>query len=397
MSDRAAELSPAFHARRRAAAIEAMQRAGFDALVVANAPTIAYLTGFFHLTTERPILVVLPASGDVFAITTALEADHLAARCPWLTDLVTYFDYPEADWSWAATRLRDRGLAGRRIGVDLANLVMSDPVGAYEALRSALGDGVRNATPLLQQVRMVKDAEEIAIFRTACAFSDWHVGQAFGVLREGVTEYEVHEAACRATIERMLRELPRIEDQNGYDRNVIHGRTLFAGGSALPHGPKGTRRLAAPSVVIASYGVGVCHYLGETERTGFFGAPPLETRRVFDVMLAAQSAALDAIRPGATCSQVHAAATRVIREAGLAHGLRHHTGHGKGIESHEPPFFDAGDHTELVPGMVMSVEPGIYLPGVAGFRHSDTVLVTETGCEVLTRFPRDASGLTFPA
>jgi Xaa-Pro aminopeptidase len=389
------ELTLAFHMRRRQAALEAMARAGLDALIVANAPTIAYLTGFFHVTTERPILFVLLASGDSFAVVTSLEADHLAARCPWLTDVERYFDYPEADWRWVGERLRARGLAGRRIGVDLANLVMSDPIDAYDTLRAALGDGVRNAHLLLQDVRMIKDPEEIAILRAASGYSDRHVGTAFGLLREGVTEYEVHEAASRATIERMLRELPRIEDQNGYDRNIIHGRTLFAGGSSLPHGPKGTRRLASPMVVMATYGVGVFHYLGETERSGFFGPPQPEAVRLFEVMREAQQAAIDAIRPGVRCREVHAAAAGVIERAGLAHTMRHHTGHGKGIESHEPPFFDPGDATELRANMVMSVEPGIYVPGVVGFRHSDTVMVTETGHEVLTHYPRDRPSLTF--
>jgi Xaa-Pro aminopeptidase len=395
MSQRATELTPAFHARRRAAAVEAMHREGLDALVVANGPTMAYLTGFFHVTTERPILFVLRASGEAFAILTMLEADHLAARCPWLTDLDLYFDYPESDWPWAAGRLRARGLAGRRVGADLGNLVMSDPIGAYDVMRAALGDGVRNAHGLVHRLRMVKDPEEIALFRTASEYSDWHVGTVFGLMKEGATEYEVHEDASRATLERMLRELPRIEDQNGYDRNIIHGRTLWAGGSALPHGPKGTRRLQKPSVVMATYGVGVFHYLGETERSGFFGAPQPDALKVFEVMRAAQTAAIETMRPGVPCSAVNAAARRVIEQAGLASGLRHHTGHGKGIESHEPPFFDAGDQTILLPGMVMSVEPGIYLPGVAGFRHSDTVLVTDSGCEVLTHYPRDAKALTF--
>jgi len=372
-----------------------MRAEGLDALLVANGPTMAYLTGFFHITTERPILFGLLASGASFAITTSLEADHFAGRCPWVTDIDRYFDYPEGDWRWVGKRLRARGLAGMRVGVDFANLIMNDPIEAYEQVRGALGDGVSNATMLMQRVRMIKDPHEIAIFRLASRYSDWHVGTALSLMREGVTEYEVHEAACRATIEKMLRELPRIEDQNGYDRSIIHGRTLFAGGSALPHGPKGTRKLAAPMVVMATYGVGVFHYLGETERSGFFGPPRSDAVRVFEVAREAQQAAIDVIRPGVRCSDVHAAAARVIERCGLADAMRHHTGHGKGIESHEHPFFDAGDHTVLRPNMVMSVEPGIYLPGVAGFRHSDTVLVTDTGHEVLTQFPRDRRSLTY--
>jgi len=390
-------LSPAFHARRREALFARLDAEGLDALLVANGPTIAYFTGFFHITTERPILVAFQRDGRMFAITTALEADHLRASCPFLDDVDVYFDYPEADWRWAARRLVARGLAGKRVGVDLANLIMNDPLGAYDEIRAALGDGVRNALALVQQLRRIKDPEEVALFRTACEYGDWHVGKAFRLLRNGVTEYQVHEAASRATIEKMLAELPKIQDQNGYDRSLIHGRTLFGGSSALPHGPKGTRKLQAPDVVMVTYGVGVWSYLGEVERSGFFGPPTPEQARLFDVMLAAQTAAIDAIRPGVACAEVHAAAASIIERAGLKDAMRHHTGHGKGIESHEPPFFDPGDHTILEPNMVMSVEPGLYLPGHAGYRHSDTVLVTDTGYEVLSRYPRDRASLTLPA
>ncbi len=146
-----------------------------------------------------------------------------------------------------------------------------------------------------------------------------------------------------------------------------------------------------------TYGTAVCNYSGETERSGFFGRrrPVDETR--FHVMLEAQTAGIEAIKPGVRCCDVWAEVARVAKKHGLESALRHHAGHGKGLESHEHPYLDAGDQTVLAPGMLFSCEPGFYFPGEAGFRHSDTILVTETGYEQLTHYPRDIDSLTILA
>ena len=122
-----------------------------------------------------------------------------------------------------------------------------------------------------------------------------------------------------------------------------------------------------------------------------------EQRRLFNVMLEAQNVAFATIRAGIPCSDVDEAVYAYAEKVGANHMRRHHSGHGRGLQGHEMPFFDRGDRTVLQPGMVMSVEPGFYVPGFAGFRHSDTILVTEAGCEVLTTYPRDLDDLTIPA
>ncbi len=143
-----------------------------------------------------------------------------------------------------------------------------------------------------------------------------------------------------------------------------------------------------------TYGTAVCNYIGETERSGFFGRrrPIDETR--FQVMLEAQTVGMEAVKPGVRCCDVWDAVVGVTRKHGMEGALRHHAGHGKGIETHEHPYLDPGDQTVLEPGMMFSCEPGLYFPGDAGFRHSDTILVTEDGHERLTHYPRDMESLT---
>jgi Xaa-Pro aminopeptidase len=134
-------------------------------------------------------------------------------------------------------------------------------------------------------------------------------------------------------------------------------------------------------------------YLSELERTMFLGEPNGEQRRLFAHMVEAQALAIAAIRPGVRCADVDRAVLALFEEHDLMPTWRHHTGHGIGYGMHEAPFLDIGDETAIQPGMVLTVEPGLYVPGFAGFRHSDTVLVTDTGNELLTTYPRDLDSL----
>src|SRR5207302_1539086 len=173
------------------------------------------------------------------------------------------------------------------------------------------------------------------------------------------------------------------------DYHVTAGSRPVSGEkSVLPHSIPSGRSLRQGDVVIHGTGCTTDGYYSEDERTIFIGPPTDHQRQVFEVMRRAQQAALDSIRPGVTCQQVDRAARRLIEEAGFGRAFIHRTGHGIGIDIHELPFFAPSDETVLQAGMVMSVEPGIYVDGVGGFRHSDTVIVTSEGREVLTKFPK---------
>jgi Xaa-Pro dipeptidase len=150
-------------------------------------------------------------------------------------------------------------------------------------------------------------------------------------------------------------------------------------------------------VLVTGASAPVWGYLSELERTMFVGEPTREQEPMFEHMKALQEVAFDAIRPGARCSDVDQAVRAYFEEHGLWDHWRHHTGHAIGLRYHEGPFLDSGDSTEIRPGMVFTVEPGLYAPDLGGFRHSDTVLVTDDGIEILTYYPRDLASLIIPA
>jgi len=391
-----AVLSEEFHEKKRVQLKELMTSEGLDTILVINPVNIGYLTGFWHMTTERPMIIGISAEDDDFAVVPGLEVDHFAAKVPWVTKVINFFDYPAGDWPWVAGELKRLGLHQGKVAVDLANLVQTDTMTIYDSLASVLGAPLRNANPLIGQLRRIKDPEELEIFRLAGTYVDYLHEVGWSSLRVGIREYELHQLLSDAVVRKMLDELPQIIDTNGYSKTIIQGRSLFGASSALPHGPKGARRLTPDSLVMITYGVGVCNYLGETERVGFFGKPTDRQRQLFGIMREAQEAGIAAIKPGVPCSSVHHAIEEVVNRYGVHEYLKHHTGHGKGLESHEPPYLDPGEETIMEPGMMFSVEPGLYVPGEGGYRHSDTVVVTESGCELLTHYPRDIDSLTVP-
>jgi len=166
--------------------------------------------------------------------------------------------------------------------------------------------------------------------------------------------------------------------------------------SAIPHSIATKRPMKDGDVLITGAGADVGGYSCELERTMILGEPTLKQQKYFETMLKAQEAAFKALKPGAKCSTVDKATAKVFKKAGLSKLMRHHTGHGLGLEGHEPPWIDIGNDTVLKPGIVVSCEPGIYEPSFSGFRHSDTVLITEDGAEIITYYPRDLESLTIP-
>jgi Xaa-Pro aminopeptidase len=166
--------------------------------------------------------------------------------------------------------------------------------------------------------------------------------------------------------------------------------------TAMPHGLPGAHGLRRGDVLVTYAGSSVAGYQSELERTMIVGEPTAEFAKYFNLMLTLQQVAFDSLRPGRQLAEVETEVSNAFAELDIAELQRHHTGHGIGLEGHEAPFIDKGDPTVIVPGMVLSVEPGLYVPGLAGFRHSDTVVITETGCERLTYYPRDLANLTVP-
>ena len=259
-------------------------------------------------------------------------------------------------------------------GFDPANTRVAD----LETYREALPRRGRAkffraiAEPLAMNLRLIKDDDELLLMQEAalmgCKLFDLIVPH----IRAGVTEMEV-----AADLEFFARSLGA--EGMSFDTIVASGVR-----SSMPHGRATLAKLPRKGFVTLDFGVILNGYCSDMTRTVHVGRASKEEQHAFDAVLAAQQAAVAAVKPGVTCAAVDEAARSILRDAGLAEYFTHSTGHGVGLEIHEPPRLGAGHDTKLKPGMVVTIEPGVYLPEKFGIRIEDMVAVTETGGAVLT-------------
>jgi Xaa-Pro dipeptidase len=281
----------------------------------------------------------------------------------------------------ALEALKDAGVKGP-IGFEAEGLSAE----GFFTLRTRTSSPVVPTRGIVERLRIVKDAAELDLIRKATALADYGMGVEVAASWPGNTEANIMAEGNAA----MLREgLKRHFDH----RIEAQSRPVSGPKTVLPHSLPSARQLSAGDVVIHSTACTVNGYHAEDERTVFIESPSDAQRPLFEIMERAAAAALRAIRPGVACREVDRVAREVIEQAGYGPQFIHRTGHGLGLDDHELPFFAPGDDTELLPGMVMSVGPGIYVEGIGGFRHSDTVVVTGDGCESLTSYPRDLEAL----
>jgi Xaa-Pro aminopeptidase len=236
---------------------------------------------------------------------------------------------------------------------------------------------LRETRDLVEHLRMIKEPEEVGRIRTAVLTGSALLDTALEAIKPGVSETQVaaelEYAARRAGCEAM--SFP----------------TIVASGvrSALPHGTASRAAIPRSGFVVLDFGVILAGYCSDMTRTVCVGRPSVEMRGIYDAVRRAQQAAIDAVRPGIEAGKVDDAARKELRHARLARFFSHSTGHGVGLEIHEPPRVAHGTAEALQPGMVITIEPGAYVPGKGGVRIEDMVVVTERGCEVLTPSPKD--------
>jgi len=362
---------------------------GLTSLLVTTPANTHYLCRFAAVTYSRPIVVVVTESPVL--IVPELEEEHARAHSS-IADIRTYSDRMfggvggmsplHLALSIALEALRDLGVKGP-IGFEAEGLSAE----GFFTLRSRTSSAIVPTRGVVERLRMVKDAEELDLIRKASALADYGMGVEVAASWPGNTEIAIMAEGNAA----MLREGLR----RHFDHRIeAESRPVSGPKTILPHSLPGVRQMATGDGVIHGTGCVVNGYHAEDERTIFIERATDLQRQLFDIMLRAGAAALRAIRPGVPCREVDRAARTIIEDAGYGPRFMHRTGHGLGLDYHELPFFAPGDDTELLPGMVMSVEPAIYIEDVGGFRHSDTIVVTEDGYEVLTPYPRDVEALT---
>lgn len=229
----------------------------------------------------------------------------------------------------------------------------------------------------VDEARMFKDEQEVAAMRLASRLNDQSVGQVLRSLTPNDTEMAVGRRFTDTAI------------ALGADGTSFTPLVCFGANAAEPHHSTDHTELKKGDAVILDLGCAKDHYMADMTRTVFFGSATDEQKKVYDIVLAANMAAEAAIRPGVKLSDIDRAARSLIEDNGFGPNFLHRTGHGIGIEVHEPPDVSLTSEAVCTPGMCFSIEPGIYLPGKFGVRIEDLVLVTEDGCEVLNQLDRD--------
>lgn len=333
-----------------------------DGLLVTHLPDVRYLCGF---TGSNAALVLTGNKAVLFTdgrYTVQAKAEAAGTRV-----VIANKPVLPAACEWIA----EAGV--RRCGFDPAQTT----VAALETMRKAVPAKQRRGIfvpvdPFVARLRQTKDAEEIRRIRRAAKLGCDLFDDMLGYLRPGLAEVEV---AAR------LEHAARVEgaEAMSFDTIVASGER-----SALPHGHASTAKLPKRGFVTLDFGVVLDGYMSDMTRTVFLGRGRSEERDVYDAVLEAQETAVAAVAPGVTAGEIDEAARSVLRRAGLDKWFTHSTGHGVGLEIHEGPRLAAKQTQSLEPGMVITIEPGVYMPGRFGVRIEDMVLVTAKGCEVLT-------------
>lgn len=387
-------LPRSFSSRVQADVAARVAAEGLVGVVTDDPDDVAYLTGFFHHPCERPVAVWLGADGHAVLLLPELEREHAESQDA-RAELVSYPEYPGVvpPFSVLADVLRGvlAGRGGHRVG--------HGPGSSWERL-TALGAALAAAAPgtglvptrSVQVARYRKRPEEVALHAEAARITDLMLAAGRTFVEEALAAGGElpSEAEVAGHVGAVGTRTMYAEHDDVVAGSFLAGGLVYSGpGSAHPHARPSGRRLRRGETFLLSLGCAVGGRFVEGERTFVLGEPDETQRRCYETVRRAQEVGAAALRPGARCADVNAACLQVVRDAGLGPYLRHRQGHGIGVGMHEPPWLEDGDPTVLEEGFVVSNEPGIYLPGHAGYRISDSMLVTAGGAEPFTSYPRD--------
>ncbi len=391
-------ITPAEHGARREVLGERARERGLSGVVLFDSTYVLYYVGFAFVPTERPIALVLSVEGEAALVVPRLEVEHAQAQ-PGVERVDHYDEYPgEPRAETALKRTLDALGIGGRIGADQDGYPWILGYRGPSLSELANAEVVRVADAIEEQLAIKSDAE-IALVRESVRWGNLAHTLLQRYTRPGATETEVSARAGNEATKAMLDAIgPVYRGQQPFLAGASAGyRGQIGRGAAIPHALANNVVFRRGDVLVTGATAPVWGYLSELERTMVLGEPTRDQERYFAHMKAAQELAFEAIRPGARCADVDRVVRAYYEEHDLTAFWRHHTGHAIGLRYHEGPFLDTGDETPIRPGMVFTVEPGLYVPGLGGFRHSDTVAVADDGIELLTYYPRELDALTLPA
>ncbi len=391
------KISDAEYAQRNQRLQEIIDELGTTGLVLFDADYIKYYTGFAFIPTERPMAYVINHTGERALFVPRLELEH--AQSMSIIDRVAhYLEFPDLNhpMNVLTDLVKDMGINGK-IGADSDGYPW---IFGYrgQSLSQLTGNAVINCRGPIEDQMMVKSQAEIALLKESCKWGNLAHKLLQNYTKVGMGEVEVSQRASNEATLMMLDSIGPIWRGNSeyYEGAMAGYRGQIGRNAAIPHALTSNITFQEGDVLVTGASAAIWGYVSELERTMILGAPSDDQKRMFDHMLNLQTIAMEALEPGLPCSAVD----RQVRDYFDQHDLmpywKHHSGHTIGLRYHEGPFLDIGDDTEIKAGMVFTVEPGLYMPELGGFRHSDTVLVTDDGAEMLTYNPRDLESLTIP-
>jgi Xaa-Pro dipeptidase len=338
---------------------------------ITNPDNVFYFSGFLSDPHERLLAVAIFQEQEPFLICPAMEVEDVK-RTGWQGEIIGHSDI-DNPWELVQKAIAKRNLSINKVAIEKEHL----NVERYEAMSHLFPQAsFVSAEEKVRTLRLVKDEAELKTLREACALADYAIEVGCQEIKEGRTELEV-----LAAVEYALKK-------KGVSEMSFSTMVLTGANAASPHGNPGLTKIKKGDFVLFDLGVVVDGYCSDITRTIAFGEINDKQREIYETVLKAQLAAVEASKPGRTAAEVDLAARNIIREAGYGDFFPHRLGHGLGISIHEYPSLTETNPLIIQEGMVYTIEPGIYVPNVAGVRIEDDVYITKDGVEVLTNFPK---------
>lgn len=376
-------LSADFYARVHRDIRARMAEAGVDLLLLDANDDVIYTTGFSHYTTERPVVFAISQTG-AWLLLPRLEQGHAAHQII-AAEPVIYFEFPGVD--------RPFDVLARALPAQSGTVAHSYGIayGRIAQIAAAFPNARVVPSGIVHDMRLRKYPEEIVLHREAARISDEMVRAGVALIGEAMrkggelpSEIEIEQHVSRHAMNIMYSEHNELMLVQGLASGLVYSGVR----SSFPHGMPTGNPVKRGESLILSLGCRVGGRAAESERTFFIGEPTALQQQHYGVAYEAQRMATAALIAGHTCASADNLALGYIREQGMAENALHRVGHGMGIMFHESPWIEAGDQTILKPGMIASSEPSITIPGFAGYRVADTVLVTAEGPDSMTHYPR---------
>jgi len=362
---------------------EMMEKESLDYYVSYDPTNIYYLTNFAFYIHERPFILIIPRKGFPKMLIPLLERGHFELKTLIEIEIVSYNEFPAPDgenWFDHYQSLLDKNA---KIGIES---VM--PMGIAQKT-----PGNKILSDIIEELRLIKSDYEIGRMYHACRIINKGQKKLFKMCRPGVLEFAIYQEVSSVMTSKIIQDIPTA--------NFKATSTLGAvWPPSISHDPHIVPDIFAPMEQggphVSIIQIQVDGYSAELERTFFLGSISDKAKQLFQIMFDARSLAYDLVKPGAVMSEVDRKVRQFITSKGYGNNILHRTGHGLGITEHEAPYLAEGYNRKLEPGMVISIEPGIYIPGLGGFRHSDTVLVTNDGNTKLTKAPEELEDVIIP-